>query len=250
MSTQLWLRRLQPNPKAHFRIFCFHFAGGSASAYRTWPAAMNALRADVEVCAVQLPGRENRIKEAPFTKTIPLVSTLFNVLQAEFDRPFAFFGHSMGAIVAYELAQTLQRTGDSQLKHLFVSARRAPSVSERLPLLHQIAGDDAFLRGIQQRYNNLPELLLQDPELRALFVPLLRADFTLVETYQPSSLAPLGYPVTALGGDADPVANRGELEAWHALTKNRFALHLFPGGHFYLQDHTNKLVEKVAGAFG
>lgn len=249
MSAQLWLRRLQPNPKARFRLFCFHFAGGSASAYRTWPAVMSAIRADVEVCAIQLPGRENRIRESPFTQTTPLVSTLSNVLQSEFDRPFAFFGHSMGAIVAYELAQSLQRTGSSHLKHLFVSGRRAPFLDERMPLLHQIRGDEAFLRGIQQRYNNLPEFLLQDAELQALFLPLLRADFTLVETYRPSSLAPLPCPVTVLGGDGDPVANQGELEAWRTLTKGGFALHLFPGDHFYLQKHTSMLIEKIAGAF-
>lgn len=245
MSTQLWLRRLKPNPQARLRLFCFHFAGGSASAYRTWPTLLAERRPNVEVCAVQLPGRENRLKEPPFTQIAPLVSTMVNELRAELDRPFTFFGHSMGAIVAYELAQTLTRLG-APPTHLLVSGRRAPGTAERYAPVHQAPTDDALLRAIQQRYGNLPELLLQDAELKAIYAPLLRADFTLVETYMPSTLVPLACPITAFGGANDPIATQAELLAWRAVTQNDFALHLLPGDHFYLQEQSGPLLERIA----
>ncbi|MCE7986001.1 MAG: thioesterase [Caldilinea sp. CFX5] len=119
MSTQLWLRRLKPNPQARLRLFCFPFAGGSASVYRTWPTLLAERQPDVEVGAVQLPGRENRLNEKPFTHIAPLVDALITALHAELDRPFALFGHSMGAIVAYELAQALTRLGNPPA-HLLV----------------------------------------------------------------------------------------------------------------------------------
>lgn len=245
MSTQLWLRRLKPNPQARLRLFCFHFAGGSASAYRTWPAALADRQPDIEVCAIQLPGRENRLKEPPFTEIAPLISTLVNVLRPELDRPFALFGHSMGAIVAYELAQALTRIG-APPSHLLVSGRRAPNMPERYAPVHHAPTDDALLRAIQQRYGNLPELLLQDAELKAIYAPLLRADFTLVETYTPSTLSPLPCPLIAFGGAADPIATEAELLAWRAMTQSNFALYLLPGGHFYLQEQSGPLLERIA----
>lgn len=245
MSTQLWLRRLKPNPQARLRLFCFHFAGGSASVYRTWPGLLAERRPDIEVCAVQPPGRENRLNERPFTHVAPLVDALITVLRPELDRPFALFGHSMGAIVAYELAQALTGIGTPP-SHLLVSARRAPVMPERFAPIYQAPTDDDFLRAIQQRYQNLPELLLQDAELKAIYAPLLRADFTLVETYNPSTLTPLPCSITAFGGAADPTVTEAELLAWRAVTQSNFALHVLPGGHFYLQEQSSPLLEHIA----
>ncbi|MEZ4734839.1 MAG: alpha/beta fold hydrolase [Caldilineaceae bacterium] len=247
MSINLWLRRPKPHPQARLRLFCFHFAGGSASVYRTWPAALAPICPDVEVCAVQLPGRENRLREAPFTQIGPLVTALLTALRSELDRPFALFGHSMGALVAYELAQTLQYMGGPQPTHLLVSGRRAPSLPDPLPPLHVLPTDD-MLRAIGRRYGNLPDLLLQDAELKAIYAPLLQADFSVVETYQPSTLTPLTCPLSVFGGDADPIATEVELQAWRPLTRSHFALHLLPGGHFYLQEQTGPLLERIATA--
>lgn len=247
MTQQLWLRRLRPQPQARLRLFCFHYAGGSASLYRTWPALLAASQPAIDVCAVQLPGRENRLREAPFTQMAALIRTLLPVLRPELDRPFVLFGHSMGALIVYELAQALRHTGGPLPAHLFVSGRRAPSLPDPLLPIHGLPTDD-MLRAIGQRYGNLPELVMQDAELKAIYAPLLQADFTLVETYQPSTLTPLPCPVTALGGDADPFATEAELQAWRPLTQSPFDLHLLPGGHFYLQEQTDALLAYLVKA--
>lgn len=241
-STTPWLRISQPNPGAHLRLFCFPYAGGAASIYRTW---YQHLPPTIEVCAVQLPGRENRIKEAPFTDAETLVQALIPQLLPYLDRPFALFGHSMGTILAYELARQLV---DRQLvpTQLFVSGRRAPYLPPRERNLHTLSSDDHFLAALQERYNNIPALILEEPELRALFLPLLRADMTLVESYLWRDQSPLPCPMTAFGGDADPWTTETDLQAWQCLTHGAFDLHLFSGGHFYLNEAHEALLARVA----
>lgn len=245
VNNNLWLRRLKPQPQAQRRLFCFHFAGGSASLYRTWPAVLAPRLPDVELCAVQLPGRENRLREAPFTQVEPLITALLDALGPELDRPFALFGHSMGAIIAYELAQTLKRNGGPQPSQLLISGRRSPTLPDPLPPLHHLPTDE-MLQAIGRRYGNLPAVLLQDAELKAIYAPLLQADFSIVENYQPSTLEPLPCPLSVFGGVADPIATAAELAAWRPLTQSHFALQLFPGGHFYLQEESGPLLEQIA----
>jgi surfactin synthase thioesterase subunit len=152
----------------------------------------------------------------------------------------------MGSLIAYELAQQLQQMGQPPT-HLFVSARRAPYLPELDALLHTIASDDAFLAELQRRYNNLPAVLFEEPELRELFVPLLRADFALVERYQWREQPPLSCPIVAFGGEGDDRASMAELMAWARLTAQDFALHRFPGGHFYLNEQRQPLLGSIAG---
>jgi surfactin synthase thioesterase subunit len=218
------------------------YAGGAASIYRTWH---QHLPAEIEVCAVQLPGRENRIRERPFTNLVELVQALLPNLWPALDKPFALFGHSMGALIAYELAQQLQMHGHTPT-HLFVSGRRAPTLPEPEMLLHTLPSDDMFLAELQRRYNNLPTLILTDAEWRDLFTPLLRADLKLVETYTCTSRTPLPCPLSAFGGEADPRTSHAELQAWQALTQTHFALHRFPGAHFYLNEQVQPLLAIIA----
>jgi medium-chain acyl-[acyl-carrier-protein] hydrolase len=234
-----WLRMPQPNPQARLRLFCFPYAGGAASIYRTWP---RYLPAGVEVCAVQLPGRENRLAERLFTDAVALAGALIPVLQPYFDKPFALFGHSMGSVIAYEVARQLYQQSGQTPTQLLVSGRRAPFLPDQEPPLHTLPGDDEFLAALQRRYQNLPALILHDAELRALFAPLLRADLTLVETYRCDDPSPLPCPLIALGGEADSRATLADLQAWRKLTHGEFALHLFPGGHFYLNEQTPALL--------
>ncbi|MCB0065092.1 MAG: thioesterase [Caldilineaceae bacterium] len=238
-----WLRISQPNPTAQLRLFCFPYAGGAASIYRTW---QQHLPPTIEVCAVQLPGRENRIRETPFTDAGTLVQALVPNLVPYLDKPFALFGHSMGSLIAYELAQLLHQEFQRIPTHLLVSGRRAPFLPDPDPLLHALPTDQLFLTALQRRYNNIPAVIFEDAELRDLFVPLLRADFTLVETYQHQERAPLPCPIVAFGGNADVRATEAELRAWQPLTQNTFELHLFPGGHFYLNDQVQPLLAQLA----
>ena len=242
-STNPWVRISKPNPEARLRLFCFPYAGGAASIYRTWP---QSLPAEIEVCAVQLPGRENRLRERAFTNLVALVQALLPPLLPYLDKPFALFGHSMGALIAYELTRQLQPYSQTPT-HLLVSGRRGPMLPETEALLHTLPSDVAFLAELQRRYGNLPAVLFEDAELRALFTPLLRADLTLVETYPSITKTALPCPVVALGGEADPRVSYTELAAWQALTQADFALHTFPGGHFYLNEQVQLLLSTIAG---
>lgn len=241
-SNNPWLRISHPRPQARLRLFCLPYAGGAASIYRTWP---QHLPADIELCAIQLPGRENRIRERPFTNAIELVQALLPALLPALDKPFALFGHSMGSLIAYELAQQLRSQGRTPT-HLLVSGRRAPVLPDPETLLHTLPSDTAFLNELQRRYNNLPAVIFEDIELRELFVPLLRADFTLVETYQYAEQPALSCPLVALGGADDPRASPVELQAWQALTQASFTLRMFQGDHFYFNQQPLPLLQTLA----
>ncbi|MBC6472534.1 MAG: thioesterase [Hormoscilla sp. GM102CHS1] len=134
-SKNPWIKYLKPNPKAQRRLFCFPYAGGSAGVFRSWP---DSLPPTVEVCAVELPGRGTRIKDAPFTRMEPLVEAIALALLPELDKPFAFFGHSMGALVSFELARLLRKRGDRQLSHLSISGRSAPQIPDPEPPIHAL----------------------------------------------------------------------------------------------------------------
>ncbi len=236
------LRFPHPNPKAQLRLFCFPYAGGGASVYRDWS---KHLPKHVEVCPVQLPGRENRIREAPHKRVDQLVATLAPALGPYLDKPFALFGHSMGAIISYELAQQLRRLGEPAPMQLLVSGRRAPNLSDPNPPLHTLPSE-AFLDAVQKRYGGIPEIVLQDAEMRELFAPLLQADFTLVETYHCSDTTPLTCPIVAFGGSEDAHAGRDAMLAWRPFTRDAFTLHMFPGGHFYLNDQPEPLWQAIS----
>lgn len=235
-----WFRCAQPNPQAQVRLFCFHHAGGGASAYVTWPVALP----QVELYAVQLPGRETRLREQPLTQMAPVVEALYGAILPYLDKPFAFFGHSMGSLIAFELAHTIRRCQGVQPTHLCVSGRRAPHLPEPFTPLHCLP-DHLLLTAIQQRYGGIPTLILQDAELQALFAPVLRADLTLVETYQPGATDPLTCPIVAFGGERDPQTPAHALLAWRTLTANDFSLHLLPGGHFYLNEQRALLLARL-----
>ncbi|MEZ4664708.1 MAG: alpha/beta fold hydrolase [Caldilineaceae bacterium] len=245
-ATNLWLRISRPKPQARLRLFCFPYAGGAASIYRTWH---QHLPADIEVCAVQLPGRENRIREQPFTDLGELVQALLPNLLPYLDKPFALFGHSMGTLIVYELVQQLRQQMGRTPTHLFVSGRRAPFLPNPDAPLHALPADDLFLTELQRRYNNVPAVMFEEADLRDLFVPLLRADFTLVERYQWREAIPLPCPIVALGGESDSHASRADLMAWQELTQSNFSLHLLPGGHFYLNEQTSALIAHISEYF-
>jgi medium-chain acyl-[acyl-carrier-protein] hydrolase len=189
---------------------------------------------DVEVCPVQLPGRGTRLMERPFTRVVPLVAALADALHPFLDRPFAFFGHSLGTLVSFALARRLRSRYGAGPAHLFVSAGPAPHLPHRHSPIHDLPDKD-FLGALRQM-NGTPTELLDHRELMELMLPVLRADFALYETYAYSTEPPLDCPITAFGGLHDLRVNDGDLQAWQAHTTASFSIRKFPGGHFFLNE--------------
>jgi medium-chain acyl-[acyl-carrier-protein] hydrolase len=224
------------------RVFCFTYAGGGASVYRRLTEQMPA---DVETCTVQLPGREDRYSEPACVSLEALVPALAAEVGRTLDLPFAFFGHSMGALLAFEVTRELRRTGMPQPARLHVSGRRAPHLPSRRRPLHALP--DAALDAELRAFGGTPAAVLENPELMDLVRPVLRADFQLCETYVLQTGEPLDVPLVALGGAEDPEARRDELEAWAEHTRAPFRLRIFPGRHFYLHEQWPAMAEDIAG---
>jgi medium-chain acyl-[acyl-carrier-protein] hydrolase len=226
-----WFAVRRPNPRAALRLFCFAYAGGGTPIYRRWPELLSP---DFEVCAVQLPGRGNRIKEQPFYAIEPLVQAVASAITPYLDRPFAFFGHSMGAIISFELSRLLGERDRIAPAHLFISGRRAPQLQRDEEITHNLP-ESHFISHVRN-LNGTPDEVLEHPELMELMLPLLRADFSIVETYRYRPGPPLNIPLTAFGGVRDPEVPPPDVEAWRAQTCAAFNLRIMPGGHFFLND--------------
>ncbi len=236
------LVRYAPRGKRSARLFCFPPAGVGASAYRLWH---RTLPEGLDVCAVQPPGRESRLRDPPIPSIPGLVNALLPALQPHLDLPFAFFGHSMGAVVASEVARALMSQGGPTPYHLFVSARRPPHLRSLEPPLHLLP-DGAFVAEIQRRYGGIPPEVMRHADVMALLLPALRADITALETHLPPSRPPLPCPISAFGGAEDRLTPRPHLEAWRGETSSTFRLRVFPGGHFYLNECRADLLADVA----
>ncbi|HEX7317726.1 MAG TPA: thioesterase II family protein [Pyrinomonadaceae bacterium] len=236
-----WLIIRKPNPRARLRLFCLPYAGGGAAAYQPWPTE---LPAEIEVCAVQLPGRAGRSRERPFDRLGPLVEALAPAILPHLDRPYTFFGHSMGALISFELTRHLRSRHDTQPAHLFVSGRRAPHLPRTKKPMHDLP-DQEFMQQLRS-LNGTPEEVLAHPELMELMMPLLRSDFAVVETYEYVPGAPLDCPVTAYGGLRDREVSREQLEGWREHTSARFGVRMLPGDHFYLNTERALLLRSLA----
>ncbi len=236
-----WIACRKPNPQARLRLFCFPYAGAGTSIYRTWPAG---LPADVEVCPVQFPGRGTRLMETPFAQLWPAVQALAQALAPLLDKPFAFFGHSLGALVGFELARQLRRESGVQPVRLFVSADRAPQIPHRGRPIHALP-EGEFLDELR-RLNGIPPKVLEDVELMQIMIPVLRADFAVYETYVYSTEPPLNCPISTFGGLQDDRVSRGDLEAWRDQTNLSFSLRMFPGDHFFLHTTQQLLLQLIS----
>jgi medium-chain acyl-[acyl-carrier-protein] hydrolase len=241
-SANPWLFCHQPRPSARVRLFCFPYAGGGASLFRAWG---ERLPASIEVCPVQLPGRENRLSERPFTRLGPLVEAVAAGVGHLFDRPFAFFGHSMGALVGFELARLLRRERGTGPEHLFVAGHRAPHVPSDEPPAYDLPEPELIEE--LRRLDGTPQTVLEHPELMSLMLPLLRADMAVCQTYEYAPGPPQVCPVTALGGLHDLDVTRERLGAWRAHTEAAFKLRMLPGGHFFLHTTQTEILRIIAG---
>lgn len=234
-----WIPYRRFHPDSVLKLFCFPYAGGSASIFRGW---FDALPEWVDVCPIQLPGREGRLMEKPYTSLKRIVEELVDRLASETDHPYAVFGHSMGALIGFEFARAFSRKGKPPLK-LFVSGRNAPQCERRNKMIHLLP-EHEFLEELK-RLNGTPEQVLENKELMELLMPIVRADFAVFETYQYEQGPPLSCPIIAFGGLVDPEVTREQLEAWSEHTVSRFQLKMLPGDHFFLHQMKDELVNAI-----
>ena len=228
---------------AGVRLFCFAHAGGGAAVFRPW---QRRLAPTADVRPVLLPGRETRLRETPYRGVPELLGPLCDGLLPLLDRPFAFFGHSLGAAVAYETAREIAARGWGEPRHLFVSARRAPHLPARRPPLHPLPRKE-FLAAVANMGGTPPEVL-EHPGLLEAFGTALRADFEMHETYVPLPGGLLSCPVTALVGARDPQVGTDEMAAWRDTTRGGFDLRVVDGDHFYLREAADEPLATVRGA--
>ncbi len=223
-----WIVRYRQNEQARLRLFCFPYAGGGASIFRSWS---DALPQEVEVCGVQLPGRENRLGEPAYTRLAPLDQALADALSAYLDKPFAFYGHSMGALVSFELARQFRRTHDKHPVCLYLAAYRAPQLPNPNSKIYHLPSE---VLKVVLRAEGIPDMILQNEELMQAMLPTLRADFELCETYEYREEPPLACPLTIFGGLEDVRVHTADLEAWSLQSSTTCSQFLFSGSHFFL----------------
>lgn len=240
-----WVRCPRPSERAKIRLFCLPYGGGGAAVFREWP---RELWPEIEVWHVQLPGREARHREPLMTSIDVLVRPLADAVLpqlAQSDLPFAIFGHSMGALIGFELARALRRLRAPSPAHLFFSARRAPHVPDRYVPLHNLPDPD-LVEGLSRRYNGLPRAVLESADLMRMFVPIVRADLTMIETYAYVPEVPFACPISAFGGLEDGAVTRDDLAAWGDHTSGSFTLRMVAGGHFFLQSDRPRLLASLS----
>lgn len=232
----MWTICFKKRARPRLRLLCFPFAGGSALTFRTWA---DWLPEDLELHAVQLPGRHPRFDAPPLRSIGAIVGAGVPHFTALFDLPVAFFGHSMGAVVAFESARALAAQGRT-IVHLAVSARVAPQLRSRRPQIHRL--DDAKFIEALQAMKGTPDAVLADREMMDLMLPPLRADFTAIETYELIRSDPLACMISAFGGAEDDDVHVSELLAWQEQTTGMTLVETQPGGHFYIDENPRPML--------
>lgn len=227
-------------PEATLRLFCFPYAGGSALIYRQWA---DYLPPQVGVCPVQLPGRGHRLREVPLSRMTPLVAIVAQEIRPLLNSPFAFFGHSMGATIAFEIARLLRRDGGPQPSHLFVSGRSAPQLPQTdLPTYN--LPEPELIEDLR-RLNGTPPEVFNEPDMLKMMLPMIRADFEVIQTYTYVEEPALDCPITVYGGLQDQEVKRESLDAWSAQTTAPCGVRLFPGDHFFINETRELLLQTL-----
>lgn len=238
---------LRPRPvnDPRLRLFCFPYAGGSAAIYHQWPAR---LPTDIELLAVQYPGRASRLREPPCTHLDVLLDGIEQAIGPLLGMPFAFFGHSMGASVAFELTRRLHAAQRPLPTQLFLSGRTAPQCTSLKPPIHLLP-DEQFIEALRT-LNGTPAELLEHRELMEMMLPTLRADFQLLETWEYRATAPFDIPISVFGGLDDHSVPTESLDAWAGCTTRKLKRHLFPGDHFFLHQQHPGMLNIIGRAIG
>lgn len=237
-----WIRNPLPSPRA--RLICLPHAGGGTIEYRRWKGL---LPADVDLNPVVLPGRETRFSESLVRRMSELVPAMIQGITPLIRRtPYILYGHSMGSWIGYELIRELRRLHRPLPAHLIVGARRAPHLPASRPPLFALP-DAELIDEIDQRYGGIPDALRQNRELLSIFLPVLRGDFELLDTYAHTPAEPLPVPITALLGSEDATVSMAEVRAWREHTSEAFRVRPISGGHFFHRDAKDETAAVVAG---
>lgn len=236
-----WLMCPRPDPSAPLRLWCVPFAGGGAAVWHPWAAPFAGL---AEVVAVRLPGRENRLSEAPLNRLVQIIPLLLELIAPYAVEDYVLCGHSLGGLIAFELTHALRAQGLRLPRALIVSGVRAPHHPPDFPLLHRLPQRE-FLTEVQRRYGAIPPEIREHPEFLDLLLPVLRADLEVYETYRHVPAPPFELPLLALGGEADAIVSRPQVTDWSCYTTGAFESAMLPGGHFFLQEHPGATTDRV-----
>jgi surfactin synthase thioesterase subunit len=244
MSLDVWFQCLRPKPEAKVRLIAFPYAGSGASIYRTWGDLFSR---EIEVVAVQMPGREGRIREKPYSRIEALLGPLMEAVKGKMTLPTAFFGHSMGACIAFELARALRRAGGPVPTKLLISGRAAPHLADRFQPMHALP-ENELIAEVAARYQPIPLAILKEREVLDLTLPTFRADLEMIELRSYVHEEPLATPISAYGGRHDKLVSEDDLRAWAKQTSAAFSATLYDGDHLYLNDQRLKpaLVEAIS----
>lgn len=232
-----WFPRAEGRLPRAVRLFCFPHVGGGASTYQRW---VRSFPKYIEVLPVELPGRGMRFKEPPISTLPELIEAISEPLSERLNGPFAFFGHSMGATICFELARHVRSKFGLSPVHLFISARRGPTVPGDGEVTYNLP-EAQFIEEVL-KLNGTPAEVVESPEVMRLLSPMLRADFQLIETYRYEPGVPLTCPITVFGGLDDAVVSRESLYAWRQETSGAFKLNMLPGDHFFLRTSESLLL--------
>lgn len=237
----LWVRRYHPASDSRARLICFPHAGGSASYFHPVSAALTPL---VEVAAIQYPGRQDRRLDPCIDDVGELAARVWDELRPQLtdDRPVALFGHSMGAVVSFEVARLMERDSGAGPLVLFASGRRAPSRT-RDENVHQ--RDDAGIIDELRGLGGTDSRVLSDPELLEMILPALRSDYRAVERYSRDAGVTIGSPISVMVGDSDSRTSMEEAHAWQDHTTAGIEVHTYTGGHFYLEQHQAAVIGTI-----
>jgi surfactin synthase thioesterase subunit len=239
-----WFPNCGVNPEARLRLFCFSYAGGGAHLFSAWPRLMPRW---VEVVPCHMPGRNERLRENHLLRMERLLDAMEPEIRPLLNLPFAFFGHSLGARIAFYLARRMRSNSLQLPQVLFASASSAPHLPSRLGPIHALPSQH-FIEELQRRYEPIPAEILDNPEAMNIFLSVLRADFAILETAGYSPEPPLECPIVAYIAREDATVFPSEVEAWSAHTSAAFRAETLKGDHFYLRSSTVQLIPSLVAA--
>lgn len=227
-------------PNSKIRVICFHYAGGSPAAFYSW---VNNFPNNLELAALQLPGRATRFTEPLLSNMDLVINHVFNEFKKHLDKPYILFGHSVGALIAYELTRKLQNESLPVAKHLIASGSRAPHIPFRRKQISHLS--HAAFKNELLNYNGTPPEVLENEELQNLFFPILRADFSISETYHYYPGKPIPCDITALSGNKDSLVSEDDIQAWQQHTSASFRHISLPGDHFFIKPCQNTIIDII-----